>query len=91
MELLTRDSRFTVLICANESFSNCIMCWLTKILTHWWPVFSEDKIPELHWHEVKMGIQRLKEMGRLSVFIICKLHTRPPLKFLRRPERHACH
>ena len=66
MELLTRDSRFTVLICVNGSVSDSLMGWLTKILTHWWPVFNEDKIPEFHWHEVKAGIQRLKEMGGLE-------------------------
>lgn len=75
MNLLPGDSRFTVLICADGSVSNSLMGWLTKILTNWWPVLNEDKIPELHWHQVKKGIQRPKETGRWSGFIMCRLHT----------------
>lgn len=55
-----------MLICADGGGSNSLIDWLTKILTHWWPVFNENKIPELHWHEGNKGIQRLKEIGRLE-------------------------
>ena len=54
-----QDSKFNVLIYANESVSNSSMDWWTKILIHWWPMFNEDKTPELQWHEIKKGIQRL--------------------------------
>lgn len=89
MNLLPRYSRFTVLICADGRVSNSLMGWLTKIFTYWWPVLNEDKIPVLHWHQVKKGSQRPKEIGRLEW--VYHVQTAHPREFLRRPGRHTCH